>query len=100
MLKFSIFYSVLGTRYSVLGTLLFCLILSTGKISAQVVECGVPDMPYSVWQQKLSGCSNPQLPGAGNWDVPIWVTIVRQNNGYSLHNDIFAPKQIIGEVNS
>ena len=79
---------------------MFCLILSTGKISAQVVECGVPDMPYSVWQQKLSGCSNPQLPGAGNWDVPIWVTIVRQNNGYSLHNDIFAPKQIIGEVNS
>lgn len=98
MTKFSIFNAVLGTRYSVLFC--FCLILLTSKISAQVVECGVPDMPYSVWQQKLSGCSNPQLPGAGNWDVPIWVTIVRQTNGYSHLNDVFAPKQIIGEVNS
>jgi len=82
----------------VLGAL--CLYLTIGKISAQSEECGFPDMTYPEWQTLMSGCSNPQVAGSFTWYIPIWITLVRQNNGFSDMNDYFSPLQLIDGVNS
>ena len=79
---------------------LLWLTLTLSHISAQTVECGVPDMTYSEWQTLKSGCANPQVAGSFTWYIPIWVTLVRQSDGASKMNDYFSPVQLIDGVNS
>jgi hypothetical protein len=47
----------------------------------------------------MAEIANPQVAGSGTWFVPIWITLVRDDDGYSHMNPLFAPKQIIEEVN-
>lgn len=79
------------------------ILFLTAKLCAQsnqIAECGTPDITPAENIALLNGLVNPQVSGQSVSPIPIWLTLVQQNNGYSIWNDLFSPLQLISDINA
>lgn len=95
MLKSSSF----GTRYSAIVALF--LSLTTVRLSGQIPHCATPDMTLSETEALFQGVVSSEIEVAGSavWNIPVWVTLVQDDNGYSEFNGSFSPIQFVEGVN-
>lgn len=85
----------------VFGTLFFVVSFFTLLFPQPPQQyCGTPDFTPTENLALRNGLPDPWIPGTISYQIPVWVTLVRNNSGFSKWNDVFAPYQLIDDVNT
>ncbi len=81
------------------------LFISAPYLNAQQTNpCGTPDILPDEMQAALTVVNQAQgqgtPAGAGPWNIPVWIYLVRDDAGYTSWQDVFAPQQLTSEANA
>lgn len=71
------------------------------KLEAQNFSCGTPDLTPAEINNMLQQVSNPlSVSSTVAWNIPVWITLVRNDDGSGVNNSTFFPQLLINEVNA
>lgn len=79
----------------------FLLMICVSPLKSQIYTCETPSITPQEYEILLQGMTNtPMVAGSSVWNIPIWITLVRNDNGTSSNNDNFFPQLLIEQTNS